>query len=63
MAKIDRERIERAARIYANNTDAGTALGIAPGSFSRLCHHYGIPTPSERRQQRHAQLRAEAGRG
>ena len=49
MAKIARERIERAARIYASNTDAGLALGIAPGSFGRLCRHYGIDTPKNRR--------------
>ena len=44
-----RERIERAARIYASNIDAGMALGIAATSFARLCRHYGIPTPKERR--------------
>jgi hypothetical protein len=49
MAKIARERIERAARIYASNADAGVALGIAPGSFGRLCRHYGIDTPKLRR--------------
>lgn len=52
MAKIARERIERAARIYASNRDAGMALGIAPGSFGRLCRHYGIPTPQDRRRRR-----------
>ena len=50
MAKIARERIERAARIYASNADAGLALGIAPGSFGRLCRHYGIDTPKIRRR-------------
>ena len=49
MAKIARARIERAARIYASNADAGLALGIAPGSFGRLCRHYGIDTPKIRR--------------
>ncbi len=33
---IDRERVERVARIYASNSDAGLALGIAIGSFGRL---------------------------
>ena len=48
---IDRERIERAARIYASNSDAGLALGIAPGSFGRLCRRYGIETPRARQQK------------
>ena len=52
MSKIDRERIERAARIYASNQDAGLALGIAPGSFGRLCLRYGIETPQARRKRR-----------
>jgi len=52
MAKIARERIERAARIYASNQDAAAALGIQPGSFSRLCRQYGIPTPRQRRAER-----------
>ena len=33
MPPIAKDRIERAARIYASNHDAGSALGIAPGSF------------------------------
>ena len=54
MEKIARERIERAARLYATAQDASRALGIAPGSFSRLCRRYGIVTPYARRykQQR-----------
>ena len=50
MAKIEKERIERAARIYTSNRDAGIALGIAPGSFGRLCRWYDIETPQARRQ-------------
>lgn len=57
MAKIARERIERAARIYASNRDAGMALGIAPGSFGRLCRHYDIPTPQDRRRRRFDEAR------
>ena len=45
MPSIEKYRIERAARIYASNDAAGSALGIAPGSFGRLCHRYGIETP------------------
>jgi hypothetical protein len=52
MEQFDRERIERAARIYASNRDAGQALGIAPGSFGRLCRRYGIETPHSRRKRR-----------
>ena len=36
MPPIEKDRIERAARIYPSNHDAGLALGIAPGSFGRL---------------------------
>ena len=51
MEKFNRERIERAARIYSSNRDAGVALGIAPGSFGRLCRRYGVETPQARRRQ------------
>lgn len=57
MNKIDKERIERAARIYASNRDAGLALGIAPGSFGRLCRRFGIPTPQSRQRQHRQTLR------
>jgi hypothetical protein len=52
MRKIEPERIERAARIYASNQEASRALDIAPGSFSRLCRTYGIETPYARRRRR-----------
>jgi len=51
MERIDRERIERVARIYSNNQDASRALGIAAGTFGRLCRQYGIETPYARRYQ------------
>lgn len=51
MEKFDKVRVERAARIYASNQDAGQALGIAPGSFGRLCRRFGIETPKARRQR------------
>ena len=51
MAKIDRERVERVARIYATSQEAGRALGIAAGSFCRLCRQYGIETPYTRRMR------------
>ena len=56
MPKIERDRIERAARIYANNQDAGLALGIAPGSFGRLCRRYGVETPKARKARRHQDI-------
>lgn len=49
--RFSREEIERAARIYASNQDAGRALGIAPGSFGRLCRRYKIETPQARRRR------------
>ncbi|MEW6749427.1 MAG: hypothetical protein AB1505_00430 [Candidatus Latescibacterota bacterium] len=48
---ISRDRIERVARIYKSNKEAGRALGIDPRSFSRLCRRYGITTPYVRRYQ------------
>ena len=52
MPSIEKGRIERAARIYASNQDAGLALGIAPGSFGRLCRRYGIEPPQARKRRR-----------
>ena len=52
MPGIERERIERVARIYASNQDASQALGIALRSFGRLCRQYGIETPYARRRRR-----------
>jgi len=52
MEKIAKERIERVARLYASNQDACQALGIAAGTFSRLCRQYGIETPHARRHRR-----------
>ena len=51
MSEFDRARVERAARIYGSNRDAGMALGIAAGSFGRLCRRYGIETPRARSQR------------
>ena len=52
MPSIEKYRIERGARIYASNDAAGSALGIAPGSFGRLCRRYGIETPQARKRRR-----------
>ena len=50
VVKIERYRVERAARIYRTSKDAGVALGIASQSFCRLCRSYGIETPGARRR-------------
>jgi hypothetical protein len=60
MEKTSRDRIERVARIYASNKEASQALGIAPGSFGRLCRQYGIETPYERRQRQLRPAKASA---
>lgn len=51
-SSISKERVERAARIYASNIDAAAALGITAGSFSRLCRLYGVETPYKRQRKR-----------
>jgi|TARA_Y100000310_G_scaffold89350_1_gene86452 hypothetical protein len=54
--QFTREQIERVARIYSSNEDAGRALGIAGGSFGRICRRLGVETPQARRaKQREAQ--------
>jgi len=57
MDAISRDRIERVARIYANNQDASRALGIALRSFSRLCRRYEVETPYARRRRRLSECR------
>ena len=52
MERIAPDRIERAARIYGSNQDASRALGIAAGTFGRLCRQYGIETPYARHCRR-----------
>ena len=51
LSRFTREELERAARIYHSNKDAGQALGIAAQSFSRLCRRFGIETPQARRRR------------
>ena len=52
-----RDRVERAARIYASNKEASHALGIAAGSFGRLCLRYGIETPHARRRRKRQEVK------
>ena len=59
MPPIAKDRIERAARMYASNHDAGSALGIAPGSFSRLCRRYGIETPQARKRRQRSEWKQD----
>ena len=49
--EISEHRIRTVARIYNTNRYAAEALGIAPGSFERLCKHYGVQSPAQRRQK------------
>ena len=49
---IEKERIERCARIYNSNAEAARALGIAPASFGRLCRQHGIESPYARKARR-----------
>ena len=52
MEAISKDRIERVARIYASNSDASRALGIAMRSFSRICKRFDIETPHARSRRR-----------
>ncbi|MBM3277612.1 MAG: hypothetical protein FJY95_05960 [Candidatus Handelsmanbacteria bacterium] len=61
MKKINRDRIERVARLYASNEKASQALGIAAGSFSRLCRLYGIETPYAQKRPRRLGVEEEGG--
>ena len=60
MPPIEKDRIERAARIYASNHDAGLALGIALGRFGRLCRRYGIETPHARKRRHHSEWKRDS---
>lgn len=46
---VEKETIERVARVYKNNQDASSALGITMRSFGRLCRKYGVETPYAKR--------------
>lgn len=58
MAGTDRDCVERVARIYASNQDAGQALGITMRSFSRLCRQHGIETPYARKLRQRQEARS-----
>ena len=52
MHKVPRDWLERAARVYNSNADASKALGIAGGTFGRLCRQHKIETPFARHRRR-----------
>ena len=60
MRRTPRPLVERAARVYASNKEASQALGIALGSFGRLCQQYGIETPYDRRHRRRQEAKKAA---
>ena len=60
MQKVPREWLERAARVYNSNAEASKALGIAGGTFGRLCRQYGIETPFARQRAARRAARARA---
>ena len=49
---VDQEAVERVARMYNMNKQAGLALGIGAQHFARLCRRYGIETPYARHCRR-----------
>ena len=61
MRKVQREQIERAARLYKSNKDASLALGITLQAFGRICKRYGIETPYERRRTSRRRMRRMEG--
>jgi len=58
MQRIPLDWIERAARVYTSNQEACRALGIAGGTFGRLCREHDIETPFARQRRQ----RQQAGR-
>jgi len=63
MRSVDRERVERVARLYGSNQAACQALGIALRSFSRLCQRYGVETPYARQRRRRQECRKDWQKG
>lgn len=57
MRAVEKERVERAARLYGCNRDASRALGITSQAFGRMCKRYGIETQHARDQRRRQEAR------
>jgi len=49
VSQYNKKQIERAARIYHTNTDAGISLGCRGGTFKKLCEKYDIESPLNRK--------------
>ncbi len=49
--KIDREEVERAARMYPSGAAAARALGIYASTFMDLCRRLGVDPPHKRKQR------------
>ena len=45
---VEQEAVERVARVYKMNKEAGQALGIGAQYFARLCRRHGIEPPYTR---------------
>ena len=45
---IEQEAVERVARVYKMNKEAGQALGIGAQYFAQLCLRHGIEPPYTR---------------
>ena len=58
---IERERLERVARMYSSNDLASKALGITARSFSRLCRKHGIEMPYSRKRRHYGTLSSLSG--
>jgi hypothetical protein len=48
---VPEEVLQRAARMYKTNKEAGAALGMSMRGFARACRRHGIETPYARRQK------------
>jgi hypothetical protein len=42
MNSISKQALERVARIYKSNKEAGQAIGMHPRSFARLCRQHDL---------------------
>jgi len=49
--KVDREEVERVARMYPSGAAAARALGITVKTFINLCRRFGVEPPHERKRR------------
>ena len=50
-SKVDREEVERAARMYPSGAAAARALGITASTFMDRCRRFGVEPPHKRKQR------------